>query len=148
MPNTSSIKYLIDTNILVYSLDKKSPFYERASRILIECIKGERLGVIAQQNIVECTNVLFKESKKQRTEILLDLYTIATNFNLEVINPFETTLFTFLKLLEGLKKRRRELFDVFLAATMFDNGIATIITINEKDFEDIKGIFVYNPWKE
>ena len=40
------------------------------------------------------------------------------------------------------------MFDVFLSATMLDNGITHIITVNEKDFTGIKGISVYNPFKK
>jgi len=89
---------------------------------------------------------LFRQSGKERKEILSDLQIISTNFNLQLIYPYETTLFTFLNLIKGLKQRRKEFFDVFLAATMLDNGITNIITVNDKDFADIKGISVYNPF--
>ena len=148
MPSISSTKCLIDTNILVYALDKKSPFHNVSSQIVKECIQGVRAGVIAQQIIVECVNVLFRESEKERKEILSDLQIVVTKFNLQVIYPIETTLFTFLNLIRRLKQRRKEFFDVFLAATMLDNGITSIITANEKDFADIKGISVYNPFSE
>lgn len=146
MPNTSSTKCLIDTNILVYSLDNKSPFHKVSAQILKECIEGTRFGVIAQQNIVECTNVLFRESEKKREEILSDLQIVVSSFNLQIVYPFQTTLLTFLNLIRRLKQRKKEFFDVFLAATMLDNGIKNIITANEKDFAGIKEISAHNPF--
>jgi predicted nucleic acid-binding protein len=146
MPSISNIKCLIDTNILVYAFDKKSPFHKVSAQILKECIESTRFGVIAQQNIVECANVIFRESKKERKEILSDLEVLINGFNLQIICPLETTLFTFFNLLRKLKRRKKEFFDVFLAATMLDNGVANILTANEKDFAGIKEITAYNPF--
>ena len=148
MQTTLNIKFLVDTNILVYALDRTSPFYPIARQILEECIQGSRQGIIAQQNLVECANVLFRDLKKEHSEIMLNLNTIALRCNLIIITPLPTTYFTFLNLCYTLKQRKREMFDVFLSATMLDNGITHIITVNEKDFTGIKGISVYNPFKK
>jgi len=42
--------------------------------------------------------------------------------------------------------RGGKIFDLFLAATMFDNGVRTIYTENEGDFKGLPGIEVINPF--
>lgn len=145
MPITSNTKYLLDTNILIYAYNRSSSFHTRAIEIILASKESANNMVVAQQNIVEFCNVLsvtynipYSSISEDASDMMKDLH---------IITPRSTTLSLFLELLKGYKQAPQYVFDIFLAATMFDNGIAHIITLNEKDFVGIKGISVYNPWK-
>jgi predicted nucleic acid-binding protein len=51
-----------------------------------------------------------------------------------------------LDLLAHRSVRGGRIFDLFLAATMLDNGVHTIYTENVRDFKGLKGIEVINPF--
>lgn len=146
MPITSSIKYLLDTNILIYAYDRESPFHIRAVDVILASKESANNIVIAQQNIVEFCNVLNITYHIPYTSIVEDTKDIMKD--LPVIGPRSTSLSVFLKLLKNYKKTSQYIFDLYLAATMLDNGVTHIITANERDFVGIKGISVYNPWRK
>lgn len=148
MMNISNIKFLFDTNIFIYSLDNESPFHEISKHLITEVILGRRLGVIAQQNLLECTNVLFRKSENSYQEIFSQIQTFAFDSNFEIITPQTSTVETFLVLAKKIKERKEQFFDLYLAATMLDNDLHHIVTANDKDFADIPGITSYNPWKK
>lgn len=146
MKITSDTKYLIDTNILIYGYDKKSP-YHREARRLLESLVMQNIGTyLALQNIVEFCNVLMRDYKLSSSSAIGYAQEILLDF--KIIMPKATTIKEFLNLLRRITKDRLYVFDLFLAATMLDNGITHIITLNEKDFVGIQGISVYNPWKK
>lgn len=148
MQNISNTSCLVDTNILVYFLDEKSSFHPRASEVMAAMSKGIFEGYIAQQNIIECANTLLSQGKQEHGTVIRTVIELYESFDSRIIIPLDTTTLTFSDLLSDMPTRKKEIFDVFLAATMIDNGIQTIITNNDKDFTGIKGISVYNPWKE
>lgn len=57
---TSREKYLLDTNILIYSVDKNSPFYNKAKRIIETGINKNVSFVITHQNLLEYIAVFRK----------------------------------------------------------------------------------------
>jgi predicted nucleic acid-binding protein len=65
---------------------------------------------------------------------------------LKLILPKETTVTRMLNLLGSKSVRSGKIFDVFLAATMLDNGVRSIYTENIDDFEAIDGIEAINPF--
>jgi predicted nucleic acid-binding protein len=65
---------------------------------------------------------------------------------LGLILPKETTVSRMLDLLGSRPVRGGKIFDIFLAATMLDNGVRTIYTENVRDFEGIEGIEAINPF--
>lgn len=135
-------EYLIDTNILVYALDKNSPFFSKAAAILDDCLKGKIDGVVAHQNLTELVAILASVYQIPLSSSLKD----AADFgaNLKVIYPRSTTFLTFTRLLGS--KRKADIFDYYLAATMIDSGVGKVLTRNVKDFKNIKGIKAINPF--
>jgi len=148
MKNISSTKCLFDTNILIYSLDIKSPFYDVSRKLIEEVILGRRIGVLAQQNLVECTNALMHDTNWEKESILSDVRTFGEASNFSIIYPTHNTFNVFLSLCLELENRRKQFFDLYLAATMLDNDINQIITANDDDFAGIPGIKAINPWKK
>jgi len=145
MPIILKKSYLLDTNILIYSLDKKSFYFKKSSEILRLCFNKQITGLIAQQNLLELANILINTYKISRTEVIKDINLFVLELNLKVIFPGSKTITTFLKLLKKSKKEK-EVFDLYLAATMIDNQVENILTRNIKDFAGIEEIQAINPF--
>jgi len=103
-------------------------------------------GVIALQNILEAENVLIKKYDQNKNDITNYIENVIDAFNFTIIAPTPNTYLTFHKLLKK-SLTSVDLFDCFLAATMLDNKIGNILTLNTKDFSGIKGIQAENPFK-
>jgi len=131
MKTISKGKYLIDTNILVYGLDKNSPYHSAAVNILQTGIQPEYKFVIAQQNLIELISVLTKVYKVPKTKAVKDAYMYAYNF--ELINPLSSTFSIFAKLIKK-KNVKAHPFDVYLVATMKTNEVHRIITADKQHF--------------
>jgi len=141
----SDTKYLVDTNIFIYGYDAKSPYYKETRSLLQNLVVQDIDIYITLQNIVEFCNVLIRDYKLSSSSTIGYAQEILLDF--KIIVPKTTTISVFLNLLQKTKSKFY-VFDLFLAATMLDNGISHIITANEKDFVGIKGILVYNPWRK
>jgi len=126
---TYNAKYLVDTNILLYTLDKKSPFHKESVKIMNNKRRAEL--VVAQQNLLELVAVLRRGFKVPLKQAIADAQIFANN--LKLIFPRPQTWLTFTGLAEKVRPTIYP-FDIFLAATMLDNGIDKIITANKKDF--------------
>lgn len=146
----SSDIYGIDTNILIYAADKSSIFNKKSSKIFVEIAKGNIKGVITPQNIFEYISVV--TSKKQIPKpvsvntALVDIETyIATGLN--VIYPQQESWRRAFELIKKAQISKQKVFDVYLAATLIDNGVKFIITANTSDFEFLgKSLQVINPF--
>jgi len=143
MLTTLKGKCLLDTNILVYAYNQASPFHKKAREIVLDAALGKFEAVVAQQNLIEFCNVLTDQFHIPAPSVKKDLLDITAD--LSVIHPLPQTILIFADLLTNSKKG--QIFDLYLAATMLDNDIDNIITLNNKDFEGVKGIAVFNPWQ-
>ncbi len=133
MQITSGEKYLIDTNILIYALNKTSPLYAK-SREILETQNAKAYFVIAQQNLVELTAVLTKQYKVSLQEAVHTACTFSEHF--EVITPMRDTWEMFTHMATTQNKQIAP-FDIFLVATMLSNGVEKIITANSEDFQNL-----------
>ena len=130
---TSGKKYLVDTNILIYALNKTSSLYTKSRKIL-ETQNPEAYFIIAQQNLVELTSVLTKQYKVSLKEAVNTARAFSEHF--EVITPMRDTWEMFTHMAERQNKQIAP-FDIFLAATMLSNGVERIITANSEDFKNL-----------
>jgi predicted nucleic acid-binding protein len=134
MKLTSGTKYLIDTNVLVYSVNQGSPHYSRVRKLLEDGLLQGVLFVVAHQNLLEFISVLTRGYSIKLKDALADVASFAARF--EVIAPLPTTLERYLQLTQKAKGTLYP-FDLYLVATMQDNDIERIITANPKDFTGI-----------
>src|SRR3989338_1161472 len=102
MKNTLNGKWVFDSNLLIYGLDKSSSRYH-------------------------------------------DVYHL-DELDIYIITPINKTHSIFFEILSN-SSDPSDIFDYYLAATMLDNGINRILTINTKDFSKIPGIEAVNPFK-
>lgn len=137
------MKVLIDTNILLYAIDNSDQFKHQKARDIIRAA-FESGAVISVQNIGEAfhkAKIKFNDDQKEAVKTLLSaiLKSIAwkkISYNEKIVwNAIENNL------------KNKDFWDLILYYTMLDYGVTKIITENEKDFEDLEGIEVINPFK-
>lgn len=139
-------KWVFDSNLLIYFLDQSSSFFEQSKLLFGRILSGKIEAYCGQQNIIEAERILIQKYKKAIGETTSRLEILISEFSFQVITPFPYTLKTFHSILPSIKSGG-DIFDYYLAATMLDNGINKILTVNTKDFKGIKEIEAVNPFK-
>lgn len=126
---------LVDTNILVYSLNLGSPFHLQAKKFLERELPLRNLA-LSLQNLAEffaiTTSKKYLPRPLSAAESIKNLEIFAASCQL--ILPSIRTPNTFLSLLKRFKVSGQEVHDVHLAALMLDNDIETIYTADTRIF--------------
>lgn len=135
---------LVDTNILVYSVNLDSTKHRYAIKFI-----RENMGrlEIAHQNILEAIRVLTHKKfshPKRLKEALNATLSIARLCSL--ISPNQNTIYLALELIKKHELSGNRIFDAYLAATALSNGTNTIATDNVRDFKKFKEIRIINPF--
>lgn len=142
MKNILKGNWGFDSNIIIYALDKKSAFFEKA-QAFFKTTKDLNF-YITQQNIVEIERVLIGFYKIEKEKAINGLEMFLNAFEFTVISPLPTTLSCYHKIIRE-SNLKKTFFDFYLAATYLDNEINNLFTINIKDFLGIKELNVVNP---
>ncbi len=136
---------LIDTNILVYAYDASEGEKHEISKALLKQVWEEGGGVVCLQNLMEFFTVV---TKKVETPIaVMEAKIIIEDFlqseNWKIIDRDEDI---FLKAIVLVSQYHIPFWDAAIAACMQKNGVAEIITENQKDFEKVPDIRVTVPF--
>jgi len=145
MTSILSGKWVFDSNIFIYFLDQSSPFFEQSKALFGEIISGKIKAYCGQQNIIEVERILIQRYKRTVSETISKIDILIKEFSFQVLTPFPYTMKTFHSVIPSITKGA-DVFDYYLAATMLDNGINRILTVNTKDFSKIHGIEAVNPF--
>lgn len=143
--------FAIDTNILVYAHNSGASKHEAAKAFLQNSMNtkdenGKLSICIPSQVLVEFMNVI-TWTRLEAPLPLSDAKIIVEDylkFDAEIIYPKPTQLVTLLGLLDSIKSRKK-VFDVALVATLKDNGIQGLYTVNTSDFQEFAFLEVKNP---
>jgi len=136
---------LVDSNILVYSLNLDSPKSQSARKFLL---KYKNDFCVAQQNVMETLRIITHQKFPKPMQTAQA--TKAINNIIEavyVITPSRETMELAIKLINKYKVAGRMIFDAYLVATMLTNGENVIATDNEQDLGIFPEIKVVNPFK-
>jgi len=133
----------VDSNIIIYALDRKSSFFKKAEKFFQEA--KEVNFYITQQNIVEIEKVFVSFYKIKKEVVISSLEAFLSAFNFSIISPLPTTISYYHKLIFSYSQKDA-FFDFYLAATYLDNQINNLFTVNTKDFLIIKELQVVNPF--
>lgn len=137
---------LIDSNILVYSINISSPKHKKAQDFLKKNI-GE--FVVAQQNIFETLRVLThpKFPSPMDPDDAIEAVDRILKAG-EVITPDYNTYQIALELIKKYNIFSDKVFDAYLVATCLSCDISTLATDNVKDFKVFPQIHVINPFTQ
>lgn len=136
---------LVDSNILVYSVNTSSPKHKKAQNFLMK-----NLGDLeaAHQNIFETIRVL-THPKFPKPMKIDDAISAIENLliGLTIISPDYRTHRIALELIKKYKLSSDKVFDAYLVATALSNDIKTIATDNTKDLQKFTGLInAFNPF--
>ncbi len=135
---------IVDTNILIYSINLDSSKYKQAQKFLND--NAAEL-IITHQNVLEAIRVLTHKSfpkPMNLKEALNAILSIAKSC--VVISPNQSTYYITIELVKNYNLNGNRIFDAYLAATALSNGINTIATDNTRDFKKFKEIILLNPF--
>jgi len=137
---------LIDSNILVYSLNSASLKNKSSQKFINENLKT---AVIAHQNIFETLRVIThsKYPNPMPSGSAIKALLSITN-TLSVISPDERTQPLAFELINKYNVNGNQIFDAYLIATALSNDIKTIATDNTKHFKIYEEINIANPFNQ
>ena len=135
---------LVDTNILIYSIDKDEGRKHKIAADFLEKATVEKKFFLSVQNLAEFHYNVTKKipkpvPKEYSQELIRELF---ANFHL--LRYDENTILNAINL-EVLYKIH--FWDALLAATMQENNLKTIYTENTSDFKKVPWLSVVNPLK-
>lgn len=139
--------FLVDTNILVYSVNGSSIYHEKA-KLFLENYFPKREITLSIQNLVEffatVTNKKHFPVPMPVTKAIenLELFSVSSKTILDNLK----TGFTLISLLKKHPVLAQDIHDLHLAAVMIDNNIDTIYTADPKIFSRL-GLKAINPLK-
>jgi len=141
----------LDSNILVYAVNEKSPYYTGARAILDIVNKGELQICLSPQVLGEFYAVITNPRKLERALPPQEAADVVGRFlsadAVLKLYPQKSTLKLTLKLVNHYQIKVLDFFDAQIVATMLDNGVTTIYTVNEQDFAIFEEIKTVNPFE-
>ena len=127
-------KIVIDTNILLYSIQETNKYYNYSIGIIRDNLDSI---VLTSKNISEFTAVLTKQNIDYKI-ILEHLKRLTDKF--EIIYPDKKSIKILYELLEKYNPKGNRVYDIEIISIMLSNGITKIATVNKSDFENITEI--------
>jgi predicted nucleic acid-binding protein len=144
-------RLLIDTNVLIYATLAGDARFAKAQEVLeLRFRKGLEVCV-SIQNLAEMYPNLTGPKNSQPDTPELARRKIESIAGLERLTVLPLSLSITrraLELCELYSIRRQQYFDMQLVATMQEEGVGTLLTENTKDFVQIEGVRVLNPFEE
>ena len=130
-------KALVDTNVLVYAIDKDSQFFERSHQFLFN--PNYRLYT-STKNLLEFLAVVTRNPNISLTTE--DALSSVKDYErvLKILYPSKSTFTKLKELLEKYKPTGLKIHDYEIASISLANKIEQIATFNVKDFEGITEI--------
>jgi predicted nucleic acid-binding protein len=132
---------LLDTNVLVHAAYRRSPVHVPAALLLDRGLKQRGLFCIAPQNLVEFSAVVTRRRRGDHPlpaeEVLRITDLLYHSRSLTKIYPRRGTVARAMREGTRLGVSGAAWYDLFLAVTMRDSGVRTIVTENLSDFEQL-----------
>jgi predicted nucleic acid-binding protein len=141
----------LDTNLIVYAINKDSPYYARATALMEAVGEGELEICLSLQVLGElyatATNPKKVEKALTPEEAVMVIEGLLRADTILKLYPKQETLRLTLDLVKRYQLKSLDFFDAQIVATMLDNGVTTIYTANEDDFAIFEEITAVNPFK-
>ena len=133
-------KVLLDTNVLIYSIDKDSKYFDRSQKV----IKNQDLNLFTTiKNISEMLTVITRDKQNNLTigdalNVVQDVENIST-----FLYPNYNSYQTFKKLIEKYEPTGLKMHDIEIISISIENNINNIATFDRKDYKNIEEIDLY-----
>ena len=129
------MKILLDTNILLYAMDRSSKYYDISVNILEN---KEYELFVSTKNIAEAFSVNSKKGIDKKitiqyiNETILEISTM--------LFPNKLSFNKFVKIISDNDIKGNKVYDMEIVSIMLAHGLDTIATFNHKDFKGIDEI--------
>lgn len=132
-------KILLDTNVLIYSIDEGSKYFEKAHNIFYEDVEL----YTTSKNLSEFLSVITRIPKTPLS--LKDALLVIEDFknSTTILYPNEESYLVFLDLLKKYQPVGLQIHDYEIISIGIANQVKTIATFNEKDFNKVKEIKLF-----
>ena len=145
-----AVTVLLDTNVLIHAANAASPVYMLARQLREQVVGGAIQACLTPQNLWEFYAVVTNprridpplSASEARREVLL----YAETPHIRLIIPRQSSYQRALALLRQHPVIGKDVFDLYLVATMLDYDVSTIYTENIHDFRRYPDIEVVNPF--
>lgn len=140
---------LIDSNVIIYSHQSLSMFYEPAKALRDKGMYGEIMLCVCPQVLMEfyavITNPKRVTNPVEPREAMSEVEKYLRAEKIVKIYPGEDLIFRMIELFRKYEVRRYEIFDLQIVATMLSNGIKRLYTYNQEHFDRFTEIEVLIP---
>ena len=143
--------FAIDTNLLVHAHNTDSSLHTQAAafvtRVMNERDSEGKLSVCLPVQVLTEFVYVVTWQRLPSPLPLAEAIRIVQSYvdtGVEIIHQRETHIQTFLGLLQNVTSRKK-VFDVALAATLKDNGISRLYTVNVADFREFDFLTATDP---
>lgn len=132
-------KILLDTNVLIYSIDEGSKYFKKAHNLFSEQIEL----YTTSKNLSEFLSVITRIPQNPLS--LKDALLIIEDFKnaMTILYPSEKSFWVFIGLLQKYQPIGLQIHDYEIISIGIANKINTIATFNKKDFKKIKEVKLY-----
>lgn len=141
----------LDTNLIVYAINKDSPYHAKATALMEAIGEGKLETCLSLQVLGEFYATATNPKKIEKTLTPEEAVTVIEGLlrtdTILKLYPKQETLKLTLDLVKRYQLKSLDFFDAQIAATMLDNGVTTIYTVNEQDFAAFQEIKAVNPFK-
>lgn len=142
----------VDTNILVYARDEENAFFKEAKKIVERIRKGKLKACISLQNLSELyatiTNPKQVQNPLPASEAKKAVGEYLSYSNLKKLSIKESTVRLAIQLAEEHNITKQHFFDTQIVATMLENKVKKIFTVNTDDFSVFSEIKAENPFSQ
>jgi predicted nucleic acid-binding protein len=131
--------YLIDTNVLIYSIDASNPFFSLARYVIKKGEDGSFYPCLSVQNICEAYAIITSSRvskplpSDKAVKFLSSLFTNSKFNILSINNKIVLSAFNIAKQKHIISQN---FFDIVLSATIIEYNLSGIITNNPDDFRN------------
>ena len=136
-------EFFLDTNVFVYTFDRREPDKQARARRLVERALGTGDGVVSSQVVQEFLNVALRKFERPLSE------GEALRYLRDVMDPL-CTVFPSLSLYEAAvslhKRWRWSFYDSLIVASALEAGCDTLLTEDLQTGRRIEGLTIVNPF--
>lgn len=129
-----SEKVVVDTNILIYSLDSQSKHYKHSWKILT----GDYSVYVTSKSITEFCSVLSKNPNFPYAKVLEEFDNVCKSF--PILYPSSESIKLFRQLSARYQPIGNRVYDIEIVSIALSHQIEAIATLNKSDFQNINEI--------
>lgn len=142
------MSFALDTNLLLYASDARSPFHSRARSFLDSCLRGEEVFCLGWPTVMSylriSTHLAVFERPLTPDEAMTNVEILLEHPHTRVLAEEEGFWSIYRQLTAEVPTRGNLVPDAHLAALLRLHGVRTLYT-NDRDFQKFAFLDVRNP---